>query len=262
MSFYTINEGERGVLLTNGSVSDIVEAGLHIKLPIFQSVVKMSTRTHTLSEQKLEMYSSDLQTATLQISVTFRIAPDQVRDVYTNYGSQEGLFLNAILPRINEVSKTVFGQFTAAKAIQERERLNAEMNTAIKDALKNVPAVIENIQIENVDFSDTYERAVEDAAKAKADVERAKNELDRVEQEAQQKVKNAEAEAAATRAKAEADAYSIRVQGEAAAEAIRQRGAALRDNPQMIELIQAERWNGVLPTTMVPGSTLPFVNVK
>ncbi|WP_281353338.1 hypothetical protein [Jiella pacifica] len=38
------------------------------------------------------------------------------------------------------------------------------------------------------------------------------------------------------------------------------RGKALRDNPQVVELIRAERWNGQLPTTMVPGGTIPFVN--
>jgi hypothetical protein len=26
--------------------------------------------------------------------------------------------------------------------------------------------------------------------------------------------------------------------------------------------VQAERWNGVLPTPMVPGSAVPFVSVK
>ena len=50
-------------------------------------------------------------------------------------------------------------------------------------------------------------------------------------------------------------------EAKAEAEAIRARGAALRDNPDMIKLIQAERWNGILPTTMVPGAALPFVNV-
>jgi hypothetical protein len=26
--------------------------------------------------------------------------------------------------------------------------------------------------------------------------------------------------------------------------------------------VQAEKWNGVLPTTMVPGSAVPFVSLK
>jgi hypothetical protein len=35
----------------------------------------------------------------------------------------------------------------------------------------------------------------------------------------------------------------------------------LRDNPNLVELTAAERWDGHLPTTMVPGSTLPFVTL-
>jgi hypothetical protein len=31
---------------------------------------------------------------------------------------------------------------------------------------------------------------------------------------------------------------------------------------QTVTLVQAERWNGVLPTTMVPGSVVPFVSLK
>jgi hypothetical protein len=33
-------------------------------------------------------------------------------------------------------------------------------------------------------------------------------------------------------------------------------------NPNLVALVPAERWNGVLPTTMVPGSAVPFVSVK
>lgn len=260
-SYYTIDEGERGVLLTNGKIESVEGAGLHFKIPLFQSVEKISTRTQTLSGQILSMYSYDQQIAELAISVTFHIAPEQVEDVYKRYGVN-GIFVNGVLPRINEVSKTVFGQFTAARAIQERDKLNDDMNREIKLALQDVPIVIENIQIENLDFSDTYERAVEQAAKAKADVERAKSELARVEQEAQQKVKNAEAEAAATKATADAAAYSIKVQGEAEANAIRERGEALRQNPDVIKLTTAERWNGVLPTSMIPGSSVPFIELK
>jgi regulator of protease activity HflC (stomatin/prohibitin superfamily) len=260
-SYYTVDEGERGILLTNGRLESVEGAGLHFKVPMFQSVKKISTRTQTISGQTLSMYSYDQQTAELAISVTFHIAPEQVEAVYTRYG-EHGIFPNAILPRINEVSKTVFGKFTAERAIQERNKLNEDMNREIKAALADVPVIIENIQIENLDFSDTYERAVEQAAKAKADVERAKSELARVEQEAQQKVKNAEAEAAATKAQADAAAYSIKVQGEAEANAIRERGAALRENPDIIRLTTAQRWNGILPTTMTPNSALPFIDLK
>lgn len=61
-------------------------------------------------------------------------------------------------------------------------------------------------------------------------------------------------------AKAEAEAITLR--GNAEAEAVRVKGAALRDNPSLIGLVQAERWNGVLPTTMLPNSTVPFMEMK
>jgi hypothetical protein len=52
------------------------------------------------------------------------------------------------------------------------------------------------------------------------------------------------------------------LQGDAEAHSINARGRALAQNPALVELIQAEKWNGVLPTTMVPGQTVPFINVK
>ena len=50
--------------------------------------------------------------------------------------------------------------------------------------------------------------------------------------------------------------------GNAEAEAIKARGDALNENPNLIGLVQAERWDGKLPTTMLPNSTVPFMNMK
>jgi regulator of protease activity HflC (stomatin/prohibitin superfamily) len=60
---------------------------------------------------------------------------------------------------------------------------------------------------------------------------------------------------------ANAQAQSVKLQGEAEASAIDARGKALRDNPQLVSLVAAEKWNGVLPTTMVPGATTPFISI-
>ena len=133
---------------------------------------------------------------------------------------------------------------------------------ALQNSVKSSGIQILSVQVENIDFSDAYEGAVEAAAKAKADVERAKSELLRVEQEAQQKVKQAQAEAEAKKLQADADAYATKAAGQATAEAIRERGAALRDNPDLVDLVAAEKWNGQLPTTMVPNSTVPFINMN
>ena len=37
---------------------------------------------------------------------------------------------------------------------------------------------------------------------------------------------------------------------------------ALGTNPNLVTLTQAERWDGKLPVTMVPGGALPMLTVK
>lgn len=63
-------------------------------------------------------------------------------------------------------------------------------------------------------------------------------------------------------AEAKANADRTVLLGNAEATAIRARAEALGTNPNLIALTQAEKWNGVLPTTMVPGSSVPFLNLS
>jgi uncharacterized membrane protein YqiK len=72
----------------------------------------------------------------------------------------------------------------------------------------------------------------------------------------------AQAEADAQLARATAEAEATRIRGDAEAAAIRAKADALRDNAGLIALTQAERWDGKLPTTMIPGSTVPFMNMQ
>jgi hypothetical protein len=75
-------------------------------------------------------------------------------------------------------------------------------------------------------------------------------------------VTQAKAQADSALAKAQAEAEAIRVRGIAEADAIKARGEALRQNAQLIALTQAEKWDGVLPTTMIPGGAVPFLNLN
>jgi hypothetical protein len=61
---------------------------------------------------------------------------------------------------------------------------------------------------------------------------------------------------------AEAAAYRTKVEGEAAAERDPRRASALADNPLLVELTKAENWNGQVPKTMIPGSSVPFLEVS
>lgn len=82
-----------------------------------------------------------------------------------------------------------------------------------------------------------------------------------VAQQRENEVLTAKAQADKDREEARGQADAKLLIAQAEAEAIRIRGDALRENQQIVALTLAEKWNGVLPTQMVPGSSVPFINV-
>jgi len=259
-SWYTVDQGERGVILRNGAVIGTADAGLGFKLPIVDRVIKITIQDRSKVYEGLAAYSRDQQPAELAVSVTYRLPAGQVEQIYAQYGGEAGLVNRLIDRQVNEAVRTVFGRYTAVSAVQDRERMAMDIREAVQRGVQG-PVEIVGVQMENIDFSDAYEQSIEQRMLAEVEVQRIQQNAEREKVQAEIRVIQATAEAEARVAQATAEAEAITLTGEAEASAIRARGAALRDNPALIELVQAERWNGTLPTTMVPGQTVPFLNV-
>jgi regulator of protease activity HflC (stomatin/prohibitin superfamily) len=260
-SWYTVDEGYRGVILRNGAVTGTAEPGLGFKLPIISSVIDISVQSQARTYDTVQAYSKDQQTATLFISVNYRLPADQVETIYGEYGGAEGV-VNRVLDRqVLQAVKNVFGQFNAVTSINERGRLVTETTNALIAAVKG-PIIVESVQIENIDFDDGYENAIAARMEAEVEVQKVKQSAEREKITAEITVIQAQAAAESKLAEAKAVAEATRIQGEAEAAAIKAKSEALRDNAGLIALIQAERWDGKLPTTMIPGSTVPFMDMK
>ena len=247
-SFYTIDSGERGVVLRNGEAVAEVDAGLHWKIPVIDEVARITIQDQVAIYNYDDVYSNDQQPANMTVSVNYRILPGSMITVYNRFGGQQGLVDRIITRRANSRTKEVFSRFDAVTAIQERGRLNVEVEEAIQEAVTSDLLIVDNVQVEGVDFSDAYERSIEERMLAEVAVQREQQNLER---------ERVQAEIRVTQATAAAEA--VRLQGQAEADAIDARGQALRDNPDLVALVQAERWNGVLPTTMIPSGTLPII---
>lgn len=258
-SFYTIDQGERGVVLRNGAVIATAEPGLGFKVPFIDKVKTVSVQTMTRTYTNVAAYSRDQQTAMLALSLTWHIPADRVDEVYSNFGSEEGLASRILDRKLNEEVKNVFGQFNAVSAIAKRDEMIAQMQERVRAAIVG-PVSIDALQLENIDFSDTYEKSIEDRMLAEVEVQKVRQNAEREKVQAEIKVIQAQADADAAVAAAEAEAKATRLRGEAEAAAITARAKALGENPSLIELTKAERWNGVLPTTMLPGGTIPFID--
>ena len=260
-SFYTVDQGERGVILRNGAVVGTADPGLGFKLPIIDSVKDINVQTQARLYEKVMVYSRDQQNADLYVSVNYRIASDQVEKIYSEFGGREGI-VNRLLDRqVPEEVKNVFGKFNAVTAIQERERLSREVQEAIQKSVATPLLIVESVQIENIDFSDAYEQSIEARMLAEVEVQKVRQNAEREKVTAEITVIQAQAEADAQLARATAEAEATRIRGEAEASAIKAKAEALKDNAGLIALVQAEKWNGALPTTMIPDSTVPFMDV-
>lgn len=234
---FTIDAGERGIILTTGSVSSVEKDGLHFKMPFFQSVKKVDIRTRK-AHAPAQAASSDMQRVGTEVSLNYRLDENSLESIYTRTGVD--IESPLIDPRIQEVVKAVVAKYQADKLLAQREIVKGEIESLLKQSLAPYHVIVEAVQITDFKFSEQYDAAIEAKQTAEQNAQKAKNDLERIKVEAEQKVATARAEAEA-----------IRIQ----AEAIKAQGGA-----EYVQLKAIEKWDGALPT--YTGNTLPFLSIK
>lgn len=258
---YTINEGERGVLLRYGKIIRVAPPGLNFRFPLIEKVNKISVNKHTMLFNDIRAYSRDQQPALVAVSVNFHIPASEVVSLYVSYMTLDNMKERLIARKVPAQFENVFGQYTALSAIQDRQKLIQDFHDALQKSITG-PMIIDSVQIEHIDFSDEYENSIEERMKAEVDIATRKQNLKTAKIQAEISVTQAEAQAESQLLVANAAAESIRLKGAAEAEAIRLRGEALRNSPELVKLSTAEKWDGKLPSTMIPGGSVPFIETK
>lgn len=266
-SWFQVDQGDRGVVLRNGKIVHVADPGLGFKIPIIDNVHAISVRDHTITfggqhSAPLEAYSYDQQPAALRVSITYQVPPGKVAELYAEYQSLDNLEQRVIERRTFDVIKNVFGKYTAASAIQQRERMGMDANTAVRAALQDVPVTVVSVQIEEVRFSKAYEDSIEKRMLAQVQIETTRQQKQTAEIQAEIQVVQAEATARARVATFKAEADGIKLRGDAEAAAIEAKARALATNTNLVNLNAVEKWDGKLPETQVPGSALPFIGIK
>lgn len=235
-----IGAGQRGVVMNWGAVSnDIMQEGLHLRIPVYQRVKVMNVQTQKM-EVKAVAYSKDIQTVDSIVALNYRLQADRVNNIYQTIGdSFEDTFIS---PAIQESIKAITAKYTAQELIEKRSIVSDEIKMILAERIQNRGFIIDAFSIVNFDFSDAYEKANEDKQVAQANVLTAQNKLEQVKIEAEQRV-----------AQAKAEAEAIKIQ----AEAITQQGGA-----DYVKLKAIEKWNGSVPSTMIPNGAVPFIDLN
>ena len=248
-SVQIVDAGHRGVLLHWNAVdltSPPLEEGLHFVIPFQDQVINMEVRT-LLFVKGTASASKDLQTVTTEVTVNFAPDPNTINILYKEVGLN---YQNRIIaPAVEEVVKQVTANYNAEELITKRSQVKNDIEFEITKRLNIFNIQTQVISITDFQFSDLFSRAIESKVEAEQKAQKAENDLIRIEVEARQ---------------AEAQAIGIAkaniAQAEGEAEAIRVINAALASNPEYLEWLKTQAWDGKLPLVVGQGGT-PFIQI-
>lgn len=258
-SIKIVEAGNRGVLLQFGAVdtSRSLDEGLHFVTPFRDNVIQVETRTQKIVESAASA-SKDLQDVRTEVALNYHISEENAQIIYQQLGFEYAT--RVISPAIQESVKQVTARFNAEELITKRETVKTEIELQIKQRLGLYNVIVETISITEFKFSDQFTRAVEAKVEAEQRALQASNELRRIEIEAQQAEAKAIGDQKANIARAEGlrQANILEAEGEAAA--IKIIDEQLRNNPNYLEWLKTQRWDGKLPLVLGEGGT-PFIQI-
>jgi regulator of protease activity HflC (stomatin/prohibitin superfamily) len=206
-----------------------------------QSISKVDIRTQK-AEAPANAASKNMQTVSTVVTLNFHLDPGKLRQLYSTVGLD--VESKIIAARIQETVKAVVARYTAEELLSQRDQVKTEISESLTKQLLEYNIVVDSggVQITNFDFSRAFNESIEDKQVAEQKALTAKNNLDRIKVEVEQKVAQAQGEAEAIRIQAEA----IKAQG----------------GKEYVNLKAIEKWNGQLPNYFGGNGPIPFLDVK
>ena len=274
-AFYTIETGYVGVISTLGKYDpEEKQPGAHFKIPLLQKVIKFDIKLHTVNydarrhqpqeglidKPELTVLDDKNLPIRMDVSVQFHPIPDQADQILAKYG--RNYFEKKMNPIIRNAVRDVVGHYQAETIALERNKLGQELKARIQRDFEGTEFIIDDVVIRDIRLPKVILEKVEEVQKAKQEEQRLamvekqakkKQEIERINAETRliQITTKAKADAERRRIAAEAEAYAIKTKAKAQAEANRIISQSI--TPELIRYRQIDRWNGVMPQTLVGG---------
>lgn len=233
--------GHIGVVTLYSKVQDqYLDAGFHFIKPFVEDVHDVDIRTQKYSNT-VEGSAKDLQIVNITMSINYQLKAEKVSELYAKVGANyEDTILN---PALQSGLKSAMAKFTAEEMITKRAEVAATITEELNNALEEY-FLISAVNLENIGFTDEYNKAIEAKTtnQQKAEAEKAQLEIIKVQNE--QKINTAEAEAKVR----ELQSQSVT---EKSLEQLR-----LEIQREMIQ-----KWNGAFPTTMLSDDPTMLFNL-
>lgn len=228
-SIHTVDTGEVAVVKYFGKAIDVKSPGTYFDFWITKNYTTFDTKTRTL-QLDAATYSSDAQTMNVQMTVQYRIHANSAIKIAEQYGTIDTLQAR-IEAIVAEKTKATLSSHKAMDIIANRASMSPLVEDAVRNAIDEQFYVsIQTVSITNIDFSDAFEKAVEEKMVA----------------EQEQLKANYQNETKIAKATADAEAKKISAQAEKEANELLQK--SLTD--EILQEMWIEKWDGKLPSTV------------
>ena len=171
---YTVNTGEVAIISRFGKVISVEKEGMKFRIPILEIRDRLVKGTYSVS-------SKDLQTVSTEVAVQYKII-DPLK-VFKNFKNEYDTKL--VNPRTSEIVQAISSNYTIEELVAKRQQLGQDIYTTLRKDLLPYGIEIQKVSIINHDFSDSFEKAIEQ--KKSAEQLAQKEEI-----ENRQRIKNAE----------------------------------------------------------------------
>ena len=235
--FTIIEEGQRGILSTNGKYQDqALLPGLHFIVPIIQKVYVVDTKVRIInyasrieashgsagitSKPAITVLDKRGLPVSIELTVQYRLNSQFAAQTISNWGfSWEDKIIN---PVVRDVVRNVVGKYDAESLPQIRNKIAQEIDKGVRDSvtgLKNSPADLQSVQLRELGLPTKVKEQIERVQVAKQEVQRAEQEVQRAKQEAFKRAEEARGIAQKKRIEAQGIADSVTIQADAKAKA-------------------------------------------
>ncbi len=260
-SYYIVVEGHVGVVKRFGEAKHQENPGLHFKIPFIETVELIEVRTRKNAE-RMASSTKEQMPVTIEVSVNWTVNKEAALDLFKKYGGLLQFEQRILDPRFRSATKDTIPQFEAEQLIQDRASAIQGIERRLTEEMAGFPVAVDNIQIENIILPKKYISSIEIKQTEKNLAAAEKHKLERQRLEALRDVNTADAKAQGILKVAEAEAQSILLKGRAEAKAIEAKAKALKNNPLIVKLTEAQTWDGQLPATIMGSSSLPILDMR
>lgn len=160
-SLYLVNETQRAIRLKFGEVVETdIKPGLHIKIPVYNTVRLFDTRLQTLDGSPSRYLTGDRKGVIVDSFVQWKIV--NVTRYYEATAGDEQVSMRLIAPRVDESLRNEFGRRTLVEIVSEqRDELMSrpieELNRALRDSMG---IAILDIRVKQIDLPSEVSNSV------------------------------------------------------------------------------------------------------